>query len=46
MKNYADTLGISLEDFINQYVLNKNITFTVCDQLFVIQKMNGRTMKL
>ena len=35
MKNYAETLGISLEDFINQYVLNKNITFTVCDQLFV-----------
>lgn len=35
MKNYAETLGISLEDFINQYILNKNITFTVCDQLFV-----------
>lgn len=32
---YADSLGMTFKEFQSEFVDNKNITFTVCDELFL-----------
>ena len=34
-KKYAESLGFEYDEFIKEYVLNKNISFSVCDELFI-----------
>lgn len=45
MKNYVQTLGETFEDFVNQFIKNKNITFTVCDQLFLNKEEEWKTFE-
>lgn len=35
MRKYAESLGISFEEFKENYILNKKVTFSVCDQLYL-----------
>ena len=32
---YIDTLGMSKEDFVKEYIKDKNITMSICDHLFL-----------
>lgn len=35
MRKYAESLGISFEEFKENYIYNKKITFSVCDELYL-----------
>lgn len=43
MKNYAESLGISFDEFKENYILNKKVTFSVCDQLYLAGEESWRT---
>lgn len=43
MHNYCESLGFSFEDFKKKYILNKNITFAVCDELYLSGEDEWRT---
>lgn len=46
MKKYAESLGISFEEFKNTYILNKKITFSICDQLYLSGEEIWRTEEI
>ncbi len=43
MHNYIEALGMSFEKFKQKYILNKNITFSVCDELYLSGDDEWRT---
>ena len=43
MHQYIEDLGISFDEFIERYVLNKKITFSVCDELYLTGEETWRT---
>lgn len=43
MHNYIEALGMSFEKFKQKYILNKNITFSVCDELYLFGDDEWRT---
>ena len=43
MHNYIEEMGMSFEEFTQRYILSKNITFSVCDELFLDGEEKWRT---
>lgn len=46
MYEYIETLGITKEEFIKEYINNKNITMTICDHLFLNEEEYWRTKQI
>lgn len=46
MVKYVNSLGLSFEDFKENYILNKKITFSVCDQLYLEGEDAWRTTEI
>lgn len=43
MHKYIDELGTSFDDFKEKFILNKNVTFSVCDELYLTGEDEWRT---
>lgn len=46
MRNYCETLGMSFEEFKEQFIDNKKITFAVCDELYLEGEEKWRTEEI
>lgn len=46
INKYIETLGFSKDEFIKEYIYNKNITMTICDHLFLNEEEYWRTEKI
>lgn len=46
MHNYCENLGMSFEEFKEQFIDNKKITFAVCDELYLEGEEEWRTEKI
>lgn len=46
MKKYAESLGISFDEFKENYILSKKVTFSVCDQLYLEGEECWRTKEI
>lgn len=46
MIRYIESLGLSFEEFKENYILNKKVTFSVCDQLYLEGEEKWRTHEI
>ncbi len=46
MDKYIQTLGMSKNEFIQEYIINKNITMTICDHLYLNKTEYWRTIEI
>ncbi len=46
MKNYANFLGMDLEEFKEKYIYSKKVTFSVCDHLYLKGEEQWRTEEI
>lgn len=42
-REYVDSIGMTFEEFEKKFIYSKNITFSVCDELFLNEKEKWRT---